>query len=1248
MSLHDIQTSGASLRLCELFPNEVCEDGNNRHALGVPIGTAIHGAWNPSAPDELIVLFSSGVIRVWNSLRDTAMDLTLFLPTAGLNGAVPVSARRSAAPIARFAPLPASAARAAGADTSRGAICFSLARSRTVYVVALPAPLTSYNPDLRTKDAISDRFTLGARVWEAVSPPNLMTTTAAPSRRGVVTALVAWEMISGVNGNDVPLTCIAAGCDTGGIEIWAIGQSLNPAPSPIGTSRPPTGPRLAWVGIESNAHHTTRVRGFTPLLFNQHSAIIPIATTNNNNNSGGSGGGTTDAAENAFVSLGDDGRACVWLITRTGISSSNNNLSASTTGWAAGSVALTLVPLCAVPADGSTLTTAASVPWPWSHSASVREPLLSSLGTIGATRWTSSSSSSSVIGNAAATISSGPLSRAGARSLLATATADGVIALWEILVPAKARSLRSAWTGPPIGAGFVDGLQVPSVRLAGVGNAGAREPIISIALSQGIRGFPAALAASAGDGSLSVWHLSGLGGNEIALAESPASTLAAALSPGGAPPLVLALRGRIGPIESEINNSSTTSSLDVIRSLGTNVNIGDALATAALANLRRTVVTVGFNFAIANAVNEQHADNDENGDDDSCRLAGALFALSGDGGVRLWERAALPGIHLEEVDNDVDIADDDEITNKNNDEVSDEHVAAAEEGRDVINNIVYTSSMILPLSSNTPAVVGTTSDTSVTNKNNDDDDDDNTIPRTAAPPQPSTTIPSIPLSLPRALDATVSSRAKKLEKRSENSTTQKQRLVGRGGGGGFDVKLMEAATAAVERAYAIESTTNGATATGPNNVPTAAPSSTRALSAERFCRDMTTIQRVRLVEETENSGDRDGNVGGGSGSGGNVSSSRHSINGPAVPRIDSRNEGWTAPDATWNIAKFGASASGGGSEEGADPGEVSIGGNGGGGGGEATVASSQVRAITPNLSTTGLRPAGDSPLRSATPPAPFLARRFRSPARVASAVARDAALTARASALAAKENTGSPDWAVDESPDAADAWARERAGASARLAPTLASTAALALEVRRLEATEFDVSAAVARALVRRGVTDACVKARVLAREKRDQREMVAPSSASLPLPLPRGRSSSRHHARNSPEGGDPIEPASANASVNLSVNASDMLAWRSQLRGRNQIPRAPEGCIDYVPSIDHGHGGGGGDGNINATSHQQQQQQHHSSRAPLNPVASTLPTPALRYGSSASFGNTSVDIHAADLGTVIFSPVHRSTPSMQ
>lgn len=117
---------------------------------------------------------------------------------------------------------------------------------------------------------------------------------------------------------------------------------------------------------------------------------------------------------------------------------------------------------------------------------------------------------------------------------------------------------------------------------------------------------------------------------------------------------------------------------------------------------------------------------------------------------------------------------------------------------------------------------------------------------------------------------------------------------------------------------------------------------------------------------------------------------------------------------------------------------------------------------------------------------PTLHPSFRSPARIAATLTRDAAIGMRAGALEAKAAAGASDADVDEHPDATAIHARATGTAAAAaghlVAPSLGSSASIAIEITRLETATFDEGAVVHEILQRRRVTDSRVRGELVAR----------------------------------------------------------------------------------------------------------------------------------------------------------------------
>lgn len=118
---------------------------------------------------------------------------------------------------------------------------------------------------------------------------------------------------------------------------------------------------------------------------------------------------------------------------------------------------------------------------------------------------------------------------------------------------------------------------------------------------------------------------------------------------------------------------------------------------------------------------------------------------------------------------------------------------------------------------------------------------------------------------------------------------------------------------------------------------------------------------------------------------------------------------------------------------------------------------------------------------------PFLHARFRSPARLSAALEREAITRIRSTTLLAKEAEGAAGAAISEHPDATLMYRRAvpppggepgtgPGQASHLVAPTLGSTASIAMAIARLQAQTFDEEACLAEVLGERGIQDKAVR----------------------------------------------------------------------------------------------------------------------------------------------------------------------------
>jgi len=339
-------------------------------------------------------------------------------------------------------------------------------------------------------------------------------------------------------------------------------------------------------------------------------------------------------------------------------------------------------------------------------------------------------------------------------------------------------------------------------------------------------------------------------------------------------------------------------------------------------------------------------------------------------------------------------------------------------------------------------------------------------------------------------------------------------------------------------------------------------------------------------------------------------------------------------------------------------------------------------------------------LSKKTPPSPFPSHRHRSPARLASATARSAALNSRAAAALCKELMGDPDWAVDDHPDALSSWNRVfggeglGAGAGSHLvAPSLSSSANIALEIRRLEAETFNEEEALRDILERRACSDKVVEKTLLARAAQRKiavgaggnEESSGASSLStthatlstapraslyetsalppptLEYPLDRARSSSR--SKSLETRGKAWGRGDGTASDK--VTAEDMLRW---VRGKG--PRAvalnqySPRTAGYTPSqsareritevtqnnsvsssypfaLGTVQGGMSRGGDLDPS-----RRGRNRGEARVAPASAAPRVPVIHYGSRTGRGHNGLEGGSPvdDLGTLLYNPVVRTT----
>lgn len=609
------------LRLCRVADNR---SGHADH------GTTLAARWDPSCGHRLVTLFSSGVLRLWDVVLNECVDLALHLPGAPrADGRGPAPPKRSAIGIAMFDFLPPTAADAVAG--SGPGIVFCTRRSRVVYTAQLPGA------DGENAAASGDAadFLSGVRVFEYATR-----LAADPC------SIAAWAVAFPPCGVFVA----AVGCADGSVEAWAGSTGLNPEnvtgartmrdASPAVVRTRAFTPLAAAPGDAAPAFASAVLHATATAAVHAHAGrvtrICPIPATE-------AWGGAGASSASLFCSTSSDGSAQLWRVAV--LATPSGRAPSVIPGDIAGVV---VEPLFALPTDGSLITAVAAVAWPLRHTA----------GPAG-----HAFASTQRLPRAAATPD-------GARSLLATGSADGAVTVYECIF-AEAIAVGGA-ARPPL----------PTLRVVSSVAVLPAEPITALALSPPMplphdadAADPAAafdasgftMAVADASGLLRVYSLEGT--------SVGAASAAAGAGPSGAwgvaPPVLALLRGTASPAEAD-GSAPPPSAYDAVLGIGAEAALlerlrsmeaaaaaaggADGLArgrggggttavtAVALQGLRRSIVACGFHDcarATAAAAGGRppapliHAP--------SAVTVGALMAVNGAGEVSLWARGALPG-----------------------------------------------------------------------------------------------------------------------------------------------------------------------------------------------------------------------------------------------------------------------------------------------------------------------------------------------------------------------------------------------------------------------------------------------------------------------------------------------------------------------------------------------------------------------------------------------------------------------------
>lgn len=1116
----DLSPSSTALRLCACRFGEVV-DGltapTPRDPHTVVLGTVVEARWDPLHHSQLGILYSSGTLRLWDVLVNSYRDYALYFPVSGLpsapTGSHDIEDRRSAAPISHFdfVSVPSGTSVSIAADGLKSRVVLSVKRSKRLYIVDVPAaPAT-----------VAQHYLSGSILYDC--KPDL------PAEASVVRSFL-------VASSPVPFACVAVGCSDGSLCVWGVSGTLNPvrpAPSlrdeasprviristfhgaaaPSGTGAGYT-PPASGTGATLSAAHTGRVRSITQLPLTQGG--IPYSVTTGAAAAATSGDTSYTAANNVFVTSGSDGRVRLWAVT-----------ACEPDGAGAGGpeLSVTVAPLADLPCDGVPVTALTAAAWPWHLTDThAQRATLSAYG----------------YASGGAVPAAAPQ-----RSILVTATAEGVLTVWQLLIPAHLRNMTATPLKRTSGGAPVSSL-LPATgvesHLCGLSAVEGNEPVLDLAISPSATAAsePYKLAVAAAGGQLAVYTLQG------SAAAASVGEEAAYGCAGAAVPLTLVLSGHAG------QEGPALSSYDVIRASmgpqamtlaqlaaegggeagvnmaatitaaavsGTAAPLTSALTHAALQQLQRTFVTCCFNEAARTA----------SGLSGGNAATAALAACAGGGDILLFTRNGLPGdpeplsaAEQEEAEAEALQQAQQELEEQRRRELEAQQAAAAaaaaeagqeeeeateEEQQEQAKEAAAARPPAISIRRGEGAAGGAGGVASGEEDDQDDEDEEEDEEEArAGPPAPvpasATAAATRRVQVPHVLSQTASSAAKAaaaaaLAAAAAEHQAAEHRLRSQSRSRSRSKSYLRiAAMDAVRSAYS-ERTISGSHAArsadrsvvGPveraharQRAPAALPGATGRAIPPLCARSVT-----------------------GSVSDGASLGSRSASNSRSRSRGGDRDRDRVGEhDQSWSGLKGflagGREAGGGhGGLDATRTGASSV---------SASFAAGTRTADVTAADITGTRPPGGSPaaeagtggssplealrarLRSKAS-GPYLDSRFRSPAKVAALVVRDAALNVRAGALAAKAAAATPDAAADDHPTAAASFAAGRL-----VAPSLGSSAAIALEIRKLESSQFDERAALRDILRARKVDDAVITTTLLQRVAEREQAAAAAKAA--------------------------------------------------------------------------------------------------------------------------------------------------------
>jgi hypothetical protein len=616
-------------RLCETLPSEFINlrsergqfDVGNEKSGSISLGFVVEAKWCPPLKHVLGILYSSGVVRLWNVQNNEKRDFALYMRSASTTSInsrdnddeeedesdMPSLSseghrRALAAHITHFDFLPFTSRRKLEGSERLGysgdfievpSIVFSTARSASLLMIAeVPfnfLPPTESAPSVsplsnRSAELANTRFINGGLAYTCLARSDadvtcirswLVADSRSRGKNNSHAATSAHTSSSGSNDdhNRLDLVCVVVGCSNGALHIWAAGRSLNPE-IPVAGRNPVASPRIVKVRSFTGGAATSSVDTLEQVQDANEHSVISSATYPLSVSVAKIGDLAHSSRIRAISSIPVKYPDVQSTSAHPTFNDSNNIFSTSSddgtvklwaltrtsnsSGTDSSSVSLSVEQLSVLPTDGVPVTALSGAAWPWYYGSGQD---------FHATLVPNSS-----------------------RALLATGSREGCIAVYEIVIPNHIRNLsepsdihdedeeeeeevnrannsnfsrqQTHNRRPGLSSSLVSR---PSCRLTALAGPPVRalEPICDISISPPLIQSNSssknqyALAAASADGLLSIYDV--IGSATIPrLIRSGEPVSDADLSSGSIPAMSLFLRSAVSSSDSKENSSSSS------------------------------------------------------------------------------------------------------------------------------------------------------------------------------------------------------------------------------------------------------------------------------------------------------------------------------------------------------------------------------------------------------------------------------------------------------------------------------------------------------------------------------------------------------------------------------------------------------------------------------------------------------------------------------------------------------------------